>query len=248
MRTTHGAIMKAQCFSLSLFALVALGRAAAAEQTDTKGIQPLRIIKTTELQFPLALNTMTASRGEASVLINVDAQGRLIDWLVVSYTQKPFADEAVKALKEWRFEPARRSGEAIAIRTTLTFNFEADRKVMSVIPTDMFDIFVRSWRGERVISQVCRPQDLDQPLQTVKTVQPRYAPPVKAPGDTRSRVLVDFYVDETGRPRMPVVVQASDTLFAAAAVDALDQWRFAAPTRGREPVAVHVQQEFVQVD
>jgi hypothetical protein len=87
----------------------------------------------------------------------------------------------------------------------VTFRFQADRKVMSVIPTEYFDIFVRSWRGER------------------------------------RRVLLDFFIDETGRPRMPVVVQASDTLFAAAAVDALDQWRFTAPTRRRQPVAVHVQ-------
>lgn len=239
--------MNARRLSHSLLALVALGPAVAAGQTETKGIQPLRIIQTIEPQFPLSLNTMTTSRGEASVLINVDAKGKLVDWLVISYTQKAFADEAVRALKEWSFEPARRAGEPIAIRSTVTFTFQADRKVMSVIPTEYYDIFVRSWRGERVISQVCRPQDLDAPLQTVKTLQPRYAPVAKSPGEHR-RVLLDFYVDETGRPRMPVVLQASDTLFGAAAVDALDQWRFAAPTRGRQPVAVHVQQEFVQAD
>ena len=211
-------------------------------------IQPLRIIRTVEPQFPLALSTMTTARGTASVVVSVDAAGQLTDWLVVSYTQKAFADEAVRVLQQWRFEPARRDGQPIGVRTALNFDFEADGKVMSVIPTEFFDIFVRSWRGERVISQVCRPQDLDEPLQTVKTLQPRYAPPPGVPGNARGRVLLDFYVDETGRPRMPVVMQSSDALFAAAAVAALDQWRFSAPTRGRAPVAVHVQQEFVQVN
>jgi len=231
-----------------LFLLFALGGAAAAEPADLKRIQPIRIIRTTEPNFPLAFSTMTTARGEASVLISVDAGGKLADWLVVSYTQKPFADEAVRAIKAWQYEPARRDGQAIAVRTILTFDFEADGKVMSVIPTEFFDIFVRSWLGERLISQICRPQDLDQPLQTVKTLQPRYAPPPDAPANARARALLDFYVDETGRARMPVVVQASDALFAAAAVDALDQWRFATPTRGRAPVAVHVQQEFVQAN
>ena len=240
--------MNAVRLLLILFALGVLESAAAAESADTKGIQPIRIIRTTEPKFPLALSTMNTARGQASVLINIDASGKLADWLVVSYTQKAFADEAVRALKEWRYEPARRDGQAIAVRTTLTFDFEADGKVMSVIPTEFFDIFVRSWRGERVISLICRPQDLDEPLQTVKTLQPRYAPPPDAPANARARALLDFYVDETGRARMPVVVQASDPLFAAAAVDALDQWRFATPTRGREPVTVHVQQEFVQAN
>jgi TonB family protein len=234
--------------SLSLLALVALGPAVAAGQAETKGIQPLRIIQTIEAQFPLSLDTMTTARGEASVLINVDARGRLVDWLVISYTQKAFADEAVRVLKEWSFEPARREGEPIAIRSTVTFTFQADRKVMSVLATEFFDNFIRSRRGEPVISQVCRPEQLDQPLQIVKTSQPRYTPVAKSPAGGRDRVLLDFYVDETGRPRMPVVIHASDLLFAAAAVDALDEWRFASPTRGGQPIAVHAQQEFVQAD
>lgn len=240
--------MNARHLSRGLLALVALGPAVVTGQTETKGIQPIRIVQTVEPQFPLSPSTMTTSRGEASVMINVDATGKLVDWLVISYTHQAFADEAVHALKEWRFEPARRDGEPIATRSTVTFSFQADRKVMSVIPTEYYDIFVRSWRGERVILQVCSPEQLDQPLQIVKTIQPRYAPVAKSPGGERRRVLLDFYVDETGRPRMPVVMHASDTLFAVAAVDALDQWRFTAPTRGRQPVAVHVQQEFVQAD
>ena len=240
--------MNAARLPLILFALVALGAAVAAGQTEAKGIQPLRIIQTIEPQFPLSLNTMTTARGEASVLITVDAKGKLVDWLILSYTQKAFADEAVRVLKEWSFEPARRDGEPIAIRSTVTFTFQADRKVMSVLAAEFFDNFIRSRRGESVISQVCRPDQLDQPLQIVKTSQPRPTPVAKSPDGGRGRVLLDFYVDETGRPRMPVVMQATDTRFAAAVVDALDEWRFASPTRGGQPVAVHVQQEFLQAD
>ena len=240
--------MNARRLSQSFFALAALAAAVAPARAETRTLEPLRIIQTTEPQFPVSLDTLTVSNGEACVLINVDADGKLADWLVLSYTHKVFADETVRALQEWRYEPARLKGERIGVRVPVTFTFETKGKIVSAIPTDYFEYFVRSWRGEYVIFQVCRPQELDQPLQVLKTVKPRYAADGKRTGGANGRVLLDFYVDETGRPRMPVVMNATDNLLAAAAVNALEQWRFAVPTRGSTPVAVHAQQEFVFAD
>lgn len=240
--------MNSKRFSQSFFALAALAAAVAPGRAETRTLEPLRIIQTTEPQFPVALDTLTVSNGEACVLINVDADGKLADWLVLSYTHKAFADETVRALQEWRYEPARLNGERIGVRVPVTFTFETKGRIVSAIPTDYFEYFVRSWRGEYVIFQVCRPQELDQPLQVLKAVKPRYAADGKRPGGANGRILLDFYVDETGRPRMPVVMNATDNLLAAAAVNALEQWRFAVPTRGSMPVAVHAQQEFVFSD
>jgi len=240
--------MNARRLSQSFFALAALAAAVASGWAETRTIVPLQIIQTTEPQFPVSLDTLTVSNGEACVLINVDADGKLADWLVLSYTFKAFADESVRMLREWRYEPARLNGERIGVRVPVTFTFETKGKVISAIPTDYYEFFVRSWRGQYVIFQVCRPQELDQPLQVLNTVRPRYAGAGKQPGGANSRVLLDFYVDEIGRPRMPVVMNATDNLLAAAAVSALEQWRFAVPTRGSTPVAVHAQQEFVFSD
>ncbi len=40
------------------------------------------------------------------MLIKVDKIGKLEDLLVTEYTQRPFADEATKAVSQWIFAPA----------------------------------------------------------------------------------------------------------------------------------------------
>jgi len=44
---------------------------------------------------------------------------------------------------------------------------------------------------------------------------------------------------------MPVVVESPHEVFSQAAVGALSQWRFTAPTRAGKPVTVRVRQEFI---
>ena len=58
-------------------------------------------------------------------------------------------------------------------------------------------------------------------------------------------IVVEFYIDETGRPRMPVAVAPSDSFLAAAAVFAIKQWRFAPPKHRGQPVLAHAMQTFV---
>jgi hypothetical protein len=67
----------------------------------------------------------------------------------------------------------------------------------------------------------------------------RVAPPPPAP-----TVLIDFYIDTEGRPRMPVVLRAAHELYALAAVDALLQWRFVPPRHQGRPRIVRATQLF----
>jgi len=227
---------------------VALGFLPPAARAADPGAAPIRVIQTTELKFPVTGDTLTLSAGQAQVLINVDAGGRLADWLVMSYTQPAFADAAVHALQQWRFEPARVDGRPVGSREALTFDFKATGNVVSTLSVEMYDNFVASIFGQTVHWQVCPSDELDGPLQALKTVRPKFAGAAWKGGSPGGRVVLDFYVDRTGRPRMPVVVSATETLFAAAAVDALEDWRFSPPRRGGQPVAVRVRQEFVFAD
>jgi TonB family protein len=130
----------------------------------------------------------------------------------------------------------------------VTFDFRATGNVVSTLAIEMHDNFVTSAFGQTVHSQACTPQQLDRPLQAMTTVRPKYAGATWQEGSATGRVVLDFYVDDTGRPRMPVMVSTNEKLFAAAAVEALRRWRFTAPTQGGRPVAVRVQQEFVFSD
>lgn len=207
--------------------------------------RPLGIEQTVEAQFPNALALSPITEGEARVVINVDADGKLADWLVMGYTHKSFADEAVTVLKAWRYTPAMDRGQPVGVRMELKFSFEAKGRVISLMAVETPDVLHRMMGiGDALITQVARLDELDQPLAPVNPVSPRYPAQAGTAGRPRT-VLVDFYVDEKGQPRMPVVVDSSHENFSMAAVDALSRWRFTTPTRAGKPVAVRVRQQFI---
>jgi TonB family protein len=226
------------------FATAGLSAALAVAATAAPDDASLRVIQTTEPRFPHALTLEPISTGEARIVINVDATGQLTDWLIASCTHRAFADEAVAALKAWRYEPPLRHGEPTGIRTEIVFSFEAAGKVVTLTASEHLLERFRQIGGTDSEQRICRPQDLDRPLQIIHSVPPR-APGVAAHSAGAPRiVVVDFYIDETGRPRMPVAVNAADINDVAAAVSALEQWQFTTPTRGGKPVAVRAKQEF----
>jgi protein TonB len=221
-----------------------LGFLAAAVGTSAAENSPVRIEQTVEPQFPTALAFSPVSAGEARIVIIVDATGKLADMLVSGYTHQAFADEAVRALKQWRYSPAYERGEPIGIRMELKFDFTATGRVVSLTPMDAVDAFTHSWLPPTFVTRICSPRELDRPMMPLRTVDP--GNPGKSPASNETgTVLVDFYVDEKGQTRMPVVLNTTHETYAQAAVWALSQWRFAAPTRRGEPVAVRVRQQFV---
>jgi TonB family protein len=206
---------------------------------------PLRIEQTVEARFPHALSLSPITVGEARVIVNIDANGKLIDWLVSGYTHKAFADEAVTVLKQWHYTAPVDGGQSIGIRTELRFEFEATGRVVSLMAIETPDVLIKTMGiHDALITPVCHPRELDRPIAPVAAAAPRYPLKSGAPPEGRS-VMIDFYVDETGQPRMPVVVNSPYEGFANAAMGALNQWRFTTPTRAGKPVAVRVRQEFI---
>lgn len=88
-----------------------------------------------------------------------------------------------------------------------------------------------------------RGTELDALPTPTKVVQPLWVPAMEQP-QTASGVMIDFYIDETGHPRMPTVSKYSDPSLALTAVHALEQWQFSVPTHRGRPVAAHAAQWF----
>jgi TonB family protein len=204
-----------------------------------------RVIQTTEAIFPTTVGTRELDYGTADIVINVDADGKLADWLVVSYTDEAFADEAVRVLKEWKYEPARSNGVAVGSLLDLAFEFRAHLKVIETNASDPYHGRIASVLGPRVTHLLCPAHDLDRPVTPLQTVAPPSAQALGRAAAAGGRVVVRFYVDREGRPRMPVIVSATEPGLAQAAVDALSQWRFEPPTLAGRPVAVRAEEEFV---
>ena len=111
--------------------------------------QSVSILQTVNPIFPYRLQQLAVGTGEARVAINTDATGKLVEWLVVGYTLPEFADAAVSAIKQWKFEPARWRGEPVGTTIELIFSYEAKGVVVSTASLDeqMEALFLRLTEG-----------------------------------------------------------------------------------------------------
>src|SRR4051812_21835875 len=129
---------------------------------------PLRIEQTIEPRFPPALELSNITDGEARVVVNIDADGKLVDWLVTGYTDKSFADEAVTVLKAWHYVAPTENGQPVGVRTELRFEYESRGRVISLTGVDTPDLLLKHMGvPARLVTNVCHPRELDRPLAAV---------------------------------------------------------------------------------
>jgi len=178
--------------------------------------------------------------GRARLLLRVDPQGNLVDALVAGYTLPGFAEAAMNAVKRWKFEPARIDGRPAFANLDVTFAFDVNRPLATAVygPRDESPVALANYQDGAVSAS-----QLDQPLAPLSTVAPAY-PADWAQRGIKGSVVVEFYVDETGRVRLPAIVSTDRPELGWIAVPAIEQWRFPPPTRHGQPVLVKAQQAF----
>ena len=189
-------------------------------------------------QFPARLGWQGVTVGEVQITFELDDKGTLNDWLVTAYTHQAFADATVAALQSWIFEPARRDGKPVASVGQITMNFERNNASLASNPAKVEDR-----PGRNFVYQPCEPRRLDRIPRAIRVVEPFYPRQYYVDGATGS-VTLEFYVDEAGRVRVPVVTDASQDYLAATAVAAVKEWRFEPPLSRGKPVLVRVSQDF----
>jgi periplasmic protein TonB len=62
-------------------------------------------------------------QGGVVLALRVDAQGVVSDARVVKSLAPAFDEAALAAVRQWRFEPVRRNGEAVESEINITINF-----------------------------------------------------------------------------------------------------------------------------
>jgi outer membrane biosynthesis protein TonB len=206
--------------------------------------RPLRIIQTVAANFPAAVAAEGIVDGEVRAVLQVDAAGKFLDCLVTAYTRREFADELMAAVRDWSFQPAHVRGEPVGSRAEVAFAFHARGMVLSLTPQETFTVNANRLSPPGLTSLRCRLSDLDAPVRTLHVVEPRHPGRSVKPAASPPTVVIDFYIDTEGRPRMPVVQRATHDVYAIAAIDALAQWRFVPPTRLGRPAIVRATQQF----
>jgi TonB family protein len=218
-----------------------------ASAVNIPGYTPMKIIQTEPTFYPREVEVLGINYGQTTIAIQVDEKGLLTDQLVTSYTHKAFAEAATTALKKWKYEPARLHGEPRGVTVELTFTFESHGlTVVNLTPAAYVEIRDYQLRpGSYAFSRSTLSQ-LDRIPTPVKVVKPLY--PVEASQKPRSAdVTVTFYIDEQGSVHLPSVspeTSVNDEVFAAAAVDAVSQWKFEPPLSNGHPTLVFARQDF----
>ena len=192
------------------------------------------------LAFPPSMLYSGVYSGEVHAAISVDENGKLADCLIVSYTEQAFAEAAMAAIKRWRYQPALVHGRPQSSRADVIFSFHDQGVIVQKLPGAVERQIVENMLQGRFSYQACQLRDLDRIPTPVHVVSPAFN------GDARKRsVIVGFYIDEVGKVRLPSVSRESaDDFLAAAAVKAVEQWRFEPPLRKGRPALVYAEQEF----
>jgi TonB family protein len=233
---------------LALWSLAALALPLAGlAQSSAPSYVPLKIVQTVPALFPLDAPALGLTQGEARVAIEVDATGRVTDALALSYSHPLFAEASLAAVRRWRFDPARVHGQPRGATVELKFSYSAKGTVLDF--TDLNDWvaaeFLRLDPGSSAFS-ACLPRDLDRIPTPTKIVSPDYPSQVEQLSHG-GRVTVSFYIDPSGKVRMPSVTseanEANEAL-ATLAVRAVEQWHFEPPMARGRPALVLVQQDF----
>jgi TonB family protein len=246
----YGDIAGGAIFPMRPFLRIMVGSAALLGSTSGGAgaqpkLSPARVIDEPTWSYPLKAQRAGVRQGEARALLSISDEGELLDFLVVGCTHIAFAEEVAGALPKIRFAPAKLRGEPTTVRMPVSFYFQQEGTIASLSPLEQWDSQLnRLGRDhEEFTSWVCRPRELDRPLTPVKVVSPVYPEELRSRRET-AVVDIDFYVDGTGRVRLPAVEAGTHPSFTREAVAALTTWTFEPPTSYGQPVIVRATQRF----
>jgi len=205
--------------------------------------QKLTILQTYEPSVVPRVGEVLPPFGSVRLVVNIDENGKLADWLVLEYSYQRYVDAAVEAVKKWQYKPAVLHGVAIGVRAEFVFNFESRGQVVCMTGIDLPQTFTRNIIGDPQIMTVCPSRELDSIPKPTVVVSPSYIHNADTSRQTKE-VLVDFYIDETGRPRMAAADVEGNAEVTSACLQAIEQWRFTPPTRRGRPVTTRACQRF----
>lgn len=222
--------------------LAILASAPAAEVPDNEtSVQKLRVEKFVLPEFPDSVRLAGNNRGVVTVAIGRDPEGRVTDVLVLDSTHPKLTQSAVAAVRQWKFKiPANPAPTGHEIVPIVRFLFTA--KGISVVSALTGSLASKD-RDIRENAPVILPSfaDLDPPPKAITQPMPRFTGTLaeRAAGAT---VTVKFFVDETGKVRVPIVLECTLPELGRAALAAVEQWRFEPPRiAGHETIVLETQ-------
>jgi TonB family protein len=225
------------CATLAALAIPLL----AEEPNHDTSVQKLRVEKFVMPEFPDYVRLSGNTKGVVTVAIGRDGEGRVTDVLVLDSTHAKLTQSTVAAVQQWKFllpaNPAPVGHEVVPI---VRFIFTS--KGVSMVSALTGSLASKD-REVHENAPVVLPSfaDLDSPPKPIIHPMPRFTGALadRVAGGT---VTVKFFVDETGRVRVPIVLECSVPELGRAALAAVEQWRFEPPrAAGRETIVLETE-------
>ena len=222
--------------------LLALAKPLAAEEPNNdKSLQKLRLEKFVMPEFPSYVQLTGNNRGVVTVAIGRNTEGHVTDVLVLDSTHPRLTQSVIEAVSQWKFVfPANPPPVGHEIVPIIRFLFTA--KGISIVSALTGSLASKD-RDVNENAPVILPSfaELDSVPKPITHPMPRFTGSLadRAAGTT---VSVKFFVDQTGKVRVPIIVDCDVPELGRAALAAVEQWTFDPPrTGGHETIALEIE-------
>lgn len=195
-----------------------------ADRIETRPDVPPRPIHQPAPAYPEELKARRITGG-AELRVVIDERGDVKDIMVEAATNEEFGRSAAAAVAQWRYEPALKGGQPCAIRAALPVGF-------GLSATDLAELEARRVKEALPSGPPLHPmEELDEWPVLKKEIKPE-TPGILRTEKRMGQAVMALIVDETGSPRDVHPLLNTHTECAAAATEAIRQWRFRPGRRG----------------
>jgi len=174
--------------------------------------------------------------GNASIDIAVlfNDQGYVDDWVPIRTNDIKLIQSIRNVIGEWKITAPLDDGVPLWTYVNLEVKFQQDGAVVSLTPMEAAMRMSGSLHDDfqllvpfRELDSIPTPIQMEQPKLTQRLVE----------NNSGAVVKFEFFIDENGKVRMPIVKECdTEEIAAAIMLDSLLKWKFEPPTRKGKPV------------
>lgn len=191
------------------------------------------------LLVPQELWHLSHAWDEGIARIRLGPDGRVIDWIPLSLPHHKLFRPVERALEWARFQPAYLNGEPVTLDLNVSIPLRdlGGYGVITETSAEHIESRMAGFYGHWNSLVVSSPEELDKPLALMDPGDGVVA--VDENGDViKGTVMVEFYLDPNGLPRMIQATGDVDPVLAEAAVMNVEAFRFQPPKRNGRPTVV----------
>ncbi len=206
--------------------------------------QDLQVLKAVKPILPANVAKTGVTEGFAIIVFIVDNKGLQNEFVEFAASHRAFARSTIRAIKRWEFSPRIVNGEAYASRVFVKASYTLESGGGGIVDASIIDeAMFKNKTINRSLIMVSDINELDHEPKISKSISPVY-PPEMWEAEASGQVLVEFFIDPTGKVKAAGIKSSSNDYFAVAALTAIKEWKFQAPMKRSKRVTARAYQPF----